>query len=123
MSRLTKSEREQIIIKYLKNQETPGYQVIECKNGKYQVRVKPEPELKFEVEEDTPEEAEEEPEVKPVHSKTSSKQNARKLLAQLSELMTEASEEDDNEDEGIYYNGPSNPPRHQTWERKRLRLI
>ena len=121
MSRLTKSEREQIIIKYLKNQETPGYQVIECKNGKYQVRVKPEPELKFEVEEDTPEEAEEE--AKPVHSKTSSKQNARKLLAQLSELMTEASEEDDNEDEGIYYNGPSNPPRPQTWERKRLRLI
>ena len=124
MSRLTKSEREQIIIKYLKNQDTPGYQVIECKNGKYQVRVKPEPELKFEVEEDTPEEAEEEdePEVKPVRSKTSSKQNAKKLLAQLSELMNETSE-DETENEGVYYNGPSNPPRPQTWERKRLRLI
>ena len=124
MSRLTKSEREQIIIKHLKNQETPGYQVIECKNGKYQVRVKPEPELKFEVEEDSPEaEEEDEPEVKPVRTKTSSKQNAKKLLAQLSELMTEASEEDETENEGIYYNGPSNPPRPQTWERKRLRLI
>ena len=123
MSRLTKSEREQIIIKYLKNQDTPGYQVIECKNGKYQVRVKPEPELKFEVEEDTPEaEDEDEPEVKPVRSKTSSKQNAKKLLAQLSELMNETSE-DETENEGVYYNGPSNPPRPQTWERKRLRLI
>ena len=124
MSRLTKSEREQIIIKYLKNQDTPGYQVIECKNGKYQVRVKPEPELKFEVEEDTLEEAEEEdePEVKPVRTKTSSKQNAKKLLAQLSELMNETSE-DETENEGVYYNGPSNPPRPQTWERKRLRLI
>ena len=123
MSRLTKSEREQIIIKYLKNQDTPGYQVIECKNGKYQVRVKPEPELKFEVEEDSPEaEDEDEPEVKPVRSKTSSKQNAKKLLAQLSELMNETSE-DETENEGVYYNGPSNPPRPQTWERKRLRLI
>ena len=123
MSRLTKSEREQIIIKYLKNQDTPGYQVIECKNGKYQVRVKPEPELKFEVEEDSPEaEDDDEPEVKPVRSKTSSKQNAKKLLAQLSELMNETSE-DETENEGVYYNGPSNPPRPQTWERKRLRLI
>ena len=122
MSRLTKSEREQIIIKYLKNQDTPGYQVIECKNGKYQVRVKPEPELKFEVEEDSPEAEEDEPEVKPVRSKTSSKQNAKKLLAQLSELMNETSE-DETENEGVYYNGPSNPPRPQTWERKRLRLI
>ena len=126
MSRLTKSEREQIIIKFLKNQDTPGYQVIECKNGKYQVRVKPEPELKFEVEEDSPEDVnddnDDEPEVKPVHTKTSSKQNARKLLAQLSELMNETSE-DETENEGVYYNGPSNPPRPQTWERKRLRLI
>ena len=76
MSRLSKSEREQIIIKYLKNQETPGYQVIECKNGKYQVRAKPEPELKFEIEEDVPEDEDindEETEVKPVRARTSNK--------------------------------------------------
>ena len=138
MSRLSKSEREQIIIKYLKNQQTPGYQVIECKNGKYQVRVKPEPEPSFEVEEESPEpknitnDDEEEDnndstrdEVKPIRSRTSSKQNARKLLAQLSELMNEASDDevDDNDASGVYYNGPSNPPRPQTWERKRLRLF
>ena len=138
MPRLSKSECEQINVKYLKNQETPGYQVIECKNGKYQVRVKPEPEPSFEVEEESPEpknitnDDEEEDndehtrdEIKPIRSRTSSKQNARKLLAQLNELMNEVSDDeiDETSDKGIYNNGPSNAPRPQTWERKRLRLF
>lgn len=152
MPRLTKTERETIIIKYLKGQKTPGYEVIECNNGKYQVREK---KLQVEVEEDEDESideqtidedsngredfqsesideqseeerTEEKPKPKP---KKTHKQNARKLLAQLQELMSNEQDEtsedysEEQTDNGIYYNGASNEPRRVTWERRRLRLM
>lgn len=123
MPRLTKTERETIIIKYLKGQKTPGYEVIECNNGKYQVREK---KLQVEVEEDEDESIDEQTmdeysngreyfqsetideqseesqsgyevhrtEEKPKPKpKKTHKQNARKLLAQLQELMNNGEDE------------------------------
>ena len=53
MPRLTKSEREKIIIDFVKGKPTPGYEVVELSNGKYQVK---EVKIIVEVEEEDQEE-------------------------------------------------------------------
>ena len=55
MPRLTKSEREKIIIDFVKGKPTPGYEVIELSNGKYQVK---EVKIVVEVEEEDQDEPE-----------------------------------------------------------------
>lgn len=56
MPRLTKSEREKIIIDFVKGKPTPGYEVVELSNGKYQVK---EVKIIVEVEEEDQEEQKE----------------------------------------------------------------
>ena len=58
--RLTRAQRESIIIDFINGKETPGYKVIENVNGKFTVRalkedpkpVEVEPKPKFEIEEE-----------------------------------------------------------------------
>ena len=49
--RLSRAQREAIIIDFLNGKDTPGYHVIEGTNGKFTVRsIKEEPKLQFEIE-------------------------------------------------------------------------
>ena len=51
--RLTRSQREAIIIDFINGKETPGYNVIENSNGKFIVKAIPKPiERKIELEEE-----------------------------------------------------------------------
>ena len=130
-TRLTRSEREHIIASYLKGTPVNGYEVIECANGKYRVKVK-----QFEVEEDAeepplpeasghikcPQEPSQEPpqdeplpveEIKPKEKANSRTRNAKELLKELSVILGE-DELDTPEDN--YYNKP------RTWNRRKLRF-
>ena len=152
MPRLTKSEREKIIIDFVKGKPTPGYEVVELSNGKYQVK---EVKIIVEVEEEDQEELQPEPieqasqpcsvegdpRLRPVQQaqpqpkpssfgqgspatapKRSGKQNALELLKQLTAIM----EDDDDEQlsyEEMTYQQPSRPVSlNQNWNRKRLRF-
>ena len=117
MPRLTKSETEKIIIDFVKGKPTPGYEVVELSNGKYQVK---EVKIIVEVEEEDQEELQPEPieqasqpcsvegdpRLRPVQQaqpqpkpssfgqgspatapKRSGKQNALELLKQLTAIM------------------------------------
>ena len=148
MPRLTKSEREKIIIDFVKGKPTPGYEVIELSNGKYQVK---EVKIVVEVEEEDQDEpelqepVEHEPTPKPAcpdgcqdyHPKRqnrSNKQNALELLKQLTAIMEDAAAPDgasarwgDDDEEPNYeemtYQQPSRPLNlNQNWNRKRLRF-
>ena len=144
MPRLTKSEREKIIIDFVKGKPTPGYEVVELSNGKYQVK---EMKIIVEVEEEDQEEQKEDDTLtgsagecsgRPLFEKTppvgkppvqqpkpprgSNKQNALELLKQLTAIM----EDDDDEQlsyEEMTYQQPSRPVNfNQNWNRKRLRF-
>ena len=125
MPRLTKSEREKIIIDFVKGKPTPGYEVIELSNGKYQVK-----EVKIVVEGE--EEDQDEPELQepveqvstphPKRQNRSNKQNALELLKQLTAIMEDNDDEEPNYEE-MTYQQPSRPLNlNQNWNRKRLRF-
>ena len=125
MPRLTKSEREKIIIDFVKGKPTPGYEVIELSNGKYQVK---EVKIVVEVEEEDQDEPElQEPveQVSTPHPKRqnrSGKQNALELLKQLTAIMEDDDDEEPNYEE-MTYQQPSRPLNlNQNWNRKRLRF-
>ena len=125
MPRLTKSEREKIIIDFVKGKPTPGYEVIELSNGKYQVK---EVKIVVEVEEEDQDEPElQEPveQVSTPHPKRqnrSNKQNALELLKQLTAIMEDDIDEEPNYEE-MTYQQPSRPLNlNQNWNRKRLRF-
>lgn len=136
MPRLTKSEREKIIIDFVKGKPTPGYEVIELSNGKYQVK---EVKIVVEVEEEDQDEPELQEPVEqvstphPTIKRRSSKQdglltrqggrqNALELLKQLTAIMEDDDDEEPNYEE-MTYQQPSRPVNlNQNWNRKRLRF-
>ena len=139
MPRLTKSEREKIIIDFVKGKPTPGYEVIELSNGKYQVK---EVKIVVEVEEEDQDEPELQEPVEQVsqqvqpHTKPSKRygkqellltrqggrQNALELLKQLTAIMEDDDDEEPNYEE-MTYQQPSRPLNlNQNWNRKRLRF-
>lgn len=148
MPRLTKSEREKIIIDFVKGKPTPGYEVIELSNGKYQVK---EVKIVVEVEEEDQDEPElQEPveqvstphptikrrsnkqdglrsQVSPARqnepvTRQGGRQNALELLKQLTAIMEDDDDEEPNYEE-MTYQQPSRPLNlNQNWNRKRLRF-
>ena len=142
--RLSKAQREDIIINHLNGKETPGYEVKENTNGKFIVKAIPKIEaepiknnIEIEEEEINDEESfshEEERKIEDNMSKTFSqksfrgKQNARELLRQLSQLLVEDEEfEDENESqqkesERGQFIERRYKPGEQCWRRKRLVL-
>ena len=143
--RLTRAQREAIIIDYINGKETPGYKVIEGSNGKFTVRTikevpKPvETKPVFEIEEEDANETSEQPESKNIdendskqrHSegdddyeslkqpvKDRSKQNARELLQQLSQLLND----DDEQVKAPQYIEKRHPAWETNWRRKKLVL-
>lgn len=148
MPRLTKSEREKIIIDFVKGKPTPGYEVIELSNGKYQVK---EVKIVVEVEEEDQDEPELQEPVEQVSTphptikrrsgkqdglltRQGGRQNALELLKQLTAIMEDAAAPDgasarwgDDDEEPNYeemtYQQPSRPLNlNQNWNRKRLRF-
>lgn len=120
MPRLTRAEREKIILDFVKGKQTPGYEVVERPNGKYLVKEKP-----IEIEEEDEEEAPE-PVPPPKRTRTTmpartTKQNARQLLQQLSELIDEQ-EESDEPPEPVFDPSPRMPTAPVNWNRRRLRF-
>ena len=136
--RLTRAQRENIIINYLNKKETPGYQVIEGLNGKFTVRaIKEEPQPieqppkpKFEIEE---EEINEQEAPRASHANDNiektkcderseepyrTKQDARELLRQLSQLLNEE-DEPQQQKQGQFIEKRYNPG-PQSWKRKKL---
>ena len=124
--RLTRAQRETIIIDFINGKETPGYEVKENSNGKFTVKAKP-AKIKIEVEEEDVNEGVDDmeanglapPQKETPKQKSSrsdlddmeeveyeskprvnrSKQNARELLKQLQQLLNEEDEADPQEEE------------------------
>ena len=138
--RLSRAQRESIIIDFINHKETPGYQVIENTNGKFIVRalkeepkvVKQPPKPSFEMEEEVNEEVneqQEEDEEAPQATKKNvidhigSKQDARELLRQLSQLLDEGEPNQQQEQwqgqQGQYIEKRYRPG-PQSWARKKL---
>ncbi len=116
-SKLSRSEREKIIINYLKGVSTPGYEVKECSNGKFLVKQVPIEVEEEEVNEQPQEEIVQEELPQVDHSKRSlKKQNARELLEQLSQMLSDS---DDEKVDMTYYQPRSD---NTTWTRRRLRF-
>lgn len=108
-SKLTKSEREQIIFDFLKNKPNPLYEVSQTKYGKYIVK----PKL-IEVEEEEQQEAEQQeeepkPVKKPVYDKAEAKrerrrrnrhakQDAKRILSALTNLINSNNGSDESDD-------------------------
>ena len=130
--RLTRSQREDIIINHINGKDTPGYKVIENANGKFTVRVikeskpieTPKPKIELE-EEDINEDSKDinqdnlsddnyESLKQPV--KIRSKQDARELLQQLSQILNE----DEPEPQASRYLEKQYKPAEQCWRRKKL---
>ena len=131
--RLSRSQRESIIIDYLNHKETPGYNVIENSNGKFIVRaikeehVEPKSIKEIQLEEEELEEPEpdnEEPHIE-IPKVNRSKQNARELLKQLSDLLIEddINNDDDkkSQQQGQYIERRYKPG-PQNWNRRKLIL-
>ena len=141
--RLSRSQRESIIIDYLNGKETPGYKVTENANGKFTVKhikeipkpIESEVKPKFEIEEEDTNESESE--TKPNSKddsdddfqslkqppKQRSKQDARELLRQLSQLLNE--DEDDqyssqNQNSQGQFIEKRYKPGPQNWQRRKL---
>ena len=123
-TRLSRSEREKIIINHLKGISTPGYEVKECSNGKYLVKQVAVVEVEEEDVNEQPQEeivqediVQEEPPPTVDHSKRSiKKQNARELLDQLSQMLSDS---DDDKVDMTYYQPRGD---NTTWTRRRLRF-
>ena len=129
MPKLSRSERERIILEHVKGNPTPGWEVIERSNGKYQVKEKP---IEIEEEEEEEPDAEESDDTGAINTVAkdepmptrSPKQNARELLRQLSELL-EAEEEPEPETKirtDLTYQQPTHPIANINWARRKLRL-
>lgn len=131
--RLTRAQREAIIIDFINGKDTPGYKVIENTNGKFTVKTLKEeakpietPKPKIELEEEDIDEPQNdfknnssddnyESLKQPV--KIRSKQDARELLQQLSQILNEDEPEPQSQGQYIekrYKPGP------QSWKRKKL---
>ena len=140
--RLTRAQREAIIIDYINGKETPGYKVIENANGKFTVRTikeipKPiETKPVFEIEEEdandnvneNDSDADYETQSSSSQSERSlkqpvinrSKQNARELLQQLSQLLNgDDDETNPNQQQGQFIEKRYKPG-PQSWKRKKL---
>ena len=135
--KLTRAQREAIIIDFINHKETPGYKVIENANGKFTVRaIKNEPIPKeeqkpvFEIEEEDTNESHFQQDFKEDDSddeyetlkqppKQRTKQNARELLQQLSQLLNE--DEPEQSSQGMYIEKRYSPG-PQNWRRKKLIL-
>jgi len=130
-NRLSRAQRESIIIDFINGKETPGFEVKEnASNGKFivkRIKVDPIPEVKNRVieieEEDINEENDKvqsddeyESLTKPI--KIRSKQNARELLRELSQLLND---EDEDPQKGQYIEKRYNPG-PQSWKRRKLIL-
>ena len=103
MSKLTRRERENIIINSVKGKLTPGYEVSLMENGKYKITRKP-----IEIEEEEDEESieqEEQPEPK--------KQNINKTLKNI-----EFSNSDSDVEQFKQYQ-----PNIKKYKRRKLKLI
>ena len=136
--RLSRSQRESIIIDYINGKETPGYKVIENSNGKFIVKHIEEEKRKFEIEEEDINESESKATLinqDEDHSdndfqslkqipKQRTKQDARELLRQLSQLLNE-DEEDQKElktPKEYQYLEKRHPSWTTNWQRKKLIL-
>ena len=114
--RLTRSQREDIIINHINGKDTPGYKVIENANGKFTVKVIKEskpieaPKPKINSSDDDLESLKQ-----PVKRRT--KQDARELLQQLSQLLNE--DEPEQQAQGQYIEKRYKPG-PQSWKRKKL---
>lgn len=144
--RLTRAQREAIIIDYINGKDTPGYKVIENANGKFTVKTLKEepkpietPKPKFELEEDVDEpnpkddfKYEYEDKARPKCEdnlsddnfeslkqpvKIRTKQDARELLQQLSQILNE--DEPEPQSQGQYIEKRYKPG-PQSWKRKKL---
>lgn len=112
MPKLTRQEREKVIIQHIKGNPTPGYEVQERPNGKYLVKVVEPPMDDFEIEEEDEQES------------PPPRQNARELLRQLSELIDNNAEDNPQPT----YAPANRTPTYSTdrttaptnWNRKRL---
>ena len=139
MGKLTRAQRERIIIASLKGQETPGYEVIHNDDDSYTVHEKSII-IKSESEDDSPEEVDaqddKQEEIVPIEPprKTKhkgkyigirNKQNARQLLQQLSELMESDDDYDDTsdvQDQPVEFYQPRYQVPQIHYNRRRLRL-
>ena len=120
----------------MKGKPTPGYEVIELSNGKYQVK---EVKIVVEVEEEDQDEPELQEPVEQVSTphptikrrsgkqdglltRQGGRQNALELLKQLTAIMEDGDDEEPNYEE-MTYQQPSRPLNlNQNWNRKRLRF-
>ena len=148
--RLTRAQREAIIIDYINGKETPGYKVIENANGKFTVRTikeAPKPiETKpvFEIEEedandnvnendnqnDNKNDSDTDYETQSSSSQSErslkqpvinrSKQNARELLQQLSQLLNGDDDETNPNQQQGQFIEKRYKPGPQSWKRKKL---
>lgn len=124
MPRLSKAQREAIIFEFIKGNPTPGYEVIELSNGKYNVKIKP---IEVEEEEETEEEEYESDDgtngVATVNIPDHKTQNAMDLLKQLTELMNAQNEQNQRQEyDKMIYQQPARPVVPQNWNRKKLRF-
>ena len=103
MSKLTRRERENIIINSVKGKLTPGYEVSLMENGKYKITRKP---IEIEEEEDIKEYSEDE-QPEPI------KQNINKTLKNI-----EFSDSDSVEEQIKQYQ-----PNLKKYKRRKLKLI
>ena len=103
MSKLTRRERENIIINSVKGKLTPGYEVSLMENGKYKITRKP---IEIE-EEDIKEYSEDEQQPEPI------KQNINKTLKNI-----EFSDSDSVEEQIKQYQ-----PNLKKYKRRKLKLI
>ena len=128
-AKLTRSQRQQVIFKFLKGEPDPLYDVIETKHGKYIVRPK---RLELEEEETAlepepkPEEEEQEPESEPeltyTHTpkkapkqpkhttKQRTKQDARRILSALAKVLSSSDDDSDSYDENANDTRQHAPP-------------
>lgn len=102
MSKLTRRERENIIINSVKGKLTPGYEVSLMENGKYKITRKP-----IEIEEEDIKEYSEDEQPEPI------KQNINKTLKNI-----EFSDSDSVEEQIKQYQ-----PNLKKYKRRKLKLI
>ena len=102
MSKLTRRERENIIINSVKGKLTPGYEVSLMENGKYKITRKP-----IEIEEEDIKEYSEDEQPEPI------KQNINKTLKNI-----EFSDSDSVEEQLKQYQ-----PNLKKYKRRKLKLI
>lgn len=130
-SKLTKSQRQQIIFNYLKGKEDPLYEVQETKYGKYIVKPKQLVEEEEEEEKAEEEVSDDEPPPQPVKQSKQVKhnqrvkQNAKRILDALTTIIDESdsssSSDDDYQQQAPPLVEPNNfHPQQLSFRRRRL---